>query len=146
MKIKIEPIWAILFLVAMSGIYYYVFEIRPFGKAQTIESLKERFPISSAKENQSSSNISNRAVIEAAINRAVSEGLIKKLDAQAGKAWIAELTWASIDSEVKENITKVLAAYCAIQKNTEYQSVDIKGWQSGKKLGSYTSFGGFKVY
>ena len=91
-------------------------------------------------------SVTEKANVITGVQKAQASGLIKKLDAQAGKAWIAELTWASIDSEVKENITRVLAAYCAIQKNTEYLSVDIMGWQSGKKLGSYTSLGGFKVY
>ena len=102
--------------------------------------------ISQAKEKQPSISISYRADIEAAINRAISEGLIKKIDARAGRVWIQELAWISIDSEVKEKMTRVIAAYCAIQKNTEYQSIDIMGWISGKKLASYTSFGGFKVY
>ena len=88
----------------------------------------------------------DRANIIAKVQEAQNNGLIKKLDADLDKAWISELTWVSIDSEVKENMARVLAAYCAIQKNIEYLSVDIIGWQSGKKLASYSSFGGFKVY
>jgi hypothetical protein len=87
-----------------------------------------------------------KANVIAGTQKAQANGLIKKLDVRAGKAWIEDLTWASIDSEVKENMTRTLAAYCAIQKDTAYLSVEIMGWQSGKKLGSYTSFSGFKVY
>jgi len=84
--------------------------------------------------------------ISARIQEAQKSGLIKKIDAQIGKVWIQELTWASINVELKEDMTRTIAAYCAIQQNTEYLSVDVIGWMTGKKLGSYSTLGGFKVY
>lgn len=86
------------------------------------------------------------AKIEAAVNTSLQQGLIKKLDVQAGKAWIDDGVWNMSNAEVKENLTTSLATYCAVKKNEEYRSVDIIGWQSGKKIGSYSSWSGFKVY
>jgi len=87
-----------------------------------------------------------KADISARIQEARNSGLIKKLDAQVGKVWIEELTWGSVNVELKENMTKAIAAYCAIQQNTDYMAVDVMGWMSGRKLGSYSTLGGFKVY
>lgn len=86
------------------------------------------------------------AKVEGAVNESLKQGLIKKIDIEAGKAWIEETLWALSNAEVKENMTTVLATYCAVKKNREYRSVEIIGWQSAKKLASYSSWSGFKVY
>lgn len=86
------------------------------------------------------------AKVESAVNTALKEGLVQKLDVQAGKAWIKEMVWELSNAEVKENTATILATYCAVKKNMEYRSIEIIGWQSGRKLASYNSWSGFKVY
>jgi len=86
------------------------------------------------------------AKIETAVNTSISQGLIQKIDIEAGKAWIKEGVWDLSNAEVKENMTTILATYCAVKKNQEYRSIEVIGWQSGKKLASYSSWSGFKVY
>lgn len=86
------------------------------------------------------------AKIETAVNESLKQGLIQKIDVEAGKVWIEEMTWNLSNAEVKENMTTILATYCAVKKNQEYRSVEIIGWRSAKKLASYSSWNGFKVY
>ena len=84
--------------------------------------------------------------VEAAVNESLKQGLIQKIDVQADKVWIEETIWNLSNAEVKENMTTILATYCAVKKNQEYRSVEIIGWRSAKKLASYSSWSGFKVY
>jgi len=87
-----------------------------------------------------------RAGIEKTVNNALNEGVVKKLDIQLERAWIDDSIWALCNAEIKENIAKALSMYCAIKKNQEYGTIEILGWQSGKKLASYSPLRGFKVY
>jgi hypothetical protein len=86
------------------------------------------------------------ADVERAVNLSLKEGLIKRLDIQTDRAWINDISWSLCNAEVKENIARTLATYCAIKKNQEYRSIEIMDWQSGKKMASFSSLGGFKVY
>lgn len=87
-----------------------------------------------------------KAKLESIINDAMKSGVIQKIDINSGQAWITEISWLSVNAETKKGIAFNLASYIAMKKNSEYLSVNIMGWQSGKKLASYTSLGGFKVY
>jgi hypothetical protein len=58
------------------------------------------------------------------------------------KAWIDPMAWISCDAQMKENLTKGLAAYC----HPEYPSISILDKQSGRKLASYGPFQGFKAH
>jgi len=112
-------------------------------------SIIDRAPSSSSPVPQAPKEITDTATkmkVEAIVKEALGNGTIKKISIQASKAWIQEDVWTAIDSQIKENIAKNLALYFSIQKNQEYRSAEIIGWISGKKMASYTSLGGFKVY
>jgi hypothetical protein len=86
------------------------------------------------------------AGIETAVKVSLEEHLIEKMDIQQQKIWIKEAVWELVNAEVKERTAKTFATYFSVKKNQEYRSATIIGWQSGKKLASYTSWSGFKVY
>lgn len=81
--------------------------------------------------------------MQAAIEKLQREGLLR-LDCGAAdaKAWIAPVAWMSCDAQLKENMTKALAAYC----HSQYPSIWILDKQSGRKLASYGPFQGFEAY
>lgn len=88
----------------------------------------------------------DKTKLESIINDAIQSGVIKKIDIETGQAWITEISWLSVNSETKKGIAINLASYISMKKGVDYLSVNIMDWQSGKKLASYTSLGGFKVY
>jgi len=127
-NITIGCLIVVLIVVVIIGVSLF----SPSGKTPSTQ--KEKF------------SADTKSKIEAQVNESIRSGVIKKIDLQTKRAWIHEITWANVDSQTKEGIARNLALYFSVQKNEEYREANIIGWQSGRKLASYTSLGGFKVY
>ena len=83
------------------------------------------------------------STLEEAINKLERQNLLRLDCGRAdAKAWIALAAWMSCDAQLKEKLTKNLAAYC----NPKYPSIWILDKQSGRKLASYGPLQGFEAY
>jgi len=113
--------------------------------------IQERFGYDAAKANatprQAAMNVAKPAeqagsTVQAAIEKLERDNLLRLECGPDAKAWIAPVAWIGCDAQVKENLTKTLAAYCS----PKYPSIWILDKQSGRKLASYGPFRGFEAY
>jgi len=73
-------------------------------------------------------------------------GLLERINPQMNEAFINPAIWLRLDYQTKENVSRTMAFYCGQKKGTDLNWVDIKDYQSGKKLAKYSEVLGFKIY
>jgi len=83
--------------------------------------------------------------IEDAVEKSLSTGVIKRVNAAGHEVLVNPIAWAVWDADAKKAFTETLAKYCDLKQPSGALFVDVFDAQTGKKVAHYGPFG-FQVF
>ena len=83
------------------------------------------------------------AKIERAVHELLSEGAIKKIDPAFHEAHISRMVWNLLNIDQRQGLGQTLAYYCGWKSNDKSYWVEIKDFQTGRRLAKWSESWGY---
>ena len=85
----------------------------------------------------------NFADVVRRVDDLVANGAVEKIDPNANEAYISLPAWSLLNIDQRKNLGALLGHYCGHKKGTNLYWVEIKDYQSGKRLAKWSKSWGY---